>query len=119
MCSHRPCEVRRLDLDSPTSRGYLAVLERERLAVERRIRAGIPSATVRWRYAVVLNGLAVELAARDVPLLSTIAGVRKVHVGGSFGVKLDRGPELIGADDLWGGPSLPTAGQGVKIGDHR
>ena len=86
------------------------------MAVERRIRARIPSATVRWRYAVVLNGLAVKLAARDVPLLSAIAGVRKVHVGGSFGVTLDRGPELIGADDLWGGPSLPTAGQGVKIG---
>ncbi len=90
--------------------------ERERLAVERRIRARIPSATVRWRYAVVLNGLAVKLSPRDVPLLSAITGVRKVHVGGSFGVSLDRGPELIGADDLWGGPSLPTAGQGVKIG---
>ena len=51
-----------------------------------------------------------------MPLLSAITGVRKVHVGGSFGVSLDRGPELIGADDLWGGPSLPTAGQGVKIG---
>ncbi len=108
--------ARRLDLDSPTSRGYLADLGRERLAVERRIRARIPSATVRWRYAVVLNGLAVKLAAHDVPLLATITGVREVHVGGSFGVKLDRGPELIGADQLWGGPTLPTAGQGLKIG---
>ena len=107
---------RRLDLGSATSRGYLAELTRERLMVERRIHARIPSATVRWRYAVVLNGLAVKLAARDVPLLSAITGVRKVHVGGSFGVSLDRGPELIGADDLWGGPSLPTAGQGLKIG---
>jgi subtilisin family serine protease len=107
---------RRLDLDSPTSRGYLAELKRERLAVERRIRARIPSATIRWRYAVVLNGLAVKLAARDVGLLSTVPGVRDVHVGGRYGASLDRGPELIGADDLWGGPSLPTAGQGVKIG---
>ncbi len=107
---------RRLDLGSPMSRGYLAELERERLAVERRIRARIPSATIRWRYAVVLNGLAVKLAARDVGLLSKIPGVREVHAGGRYGATLDRGPELIGADDLWGGPSLPTAGQGVKIG---
>ena len=108
--------ARRLDLDSPTSRGYLAELARQRLAVERRIRARIPSATIRWRYSVVLNGLAVKLAPRDVPLLSAIPGVREVHAGGHFGATLDRGPELIGADELWGGPSLPTAGQGVKIG---
>jgi subtilisin family serine protease len=107
---------RRLDLGSPMSRGYLAELERERLAVERRIRARIPSATIRWRYAVVLNGMAVKLAVRDVGLLSKIPGVRDVHAGGRYGATLDRGPELIGADDLWGGPSLPTAGQGVKIG---
>jgi subtilisin family serine protease len=107
---------RRLDLGSPMSRGYLAELERERLAVERRIRARIPSATIRWRYAVVLNGMAVKLAVRDVGLLSKIPGVWEVHAGGRYGATLDRGPELIGADDLWGGPSLPNAGQGVKIG---
>jgi subtilisin family serine protease len=107
---------RRLDPSSPTSRGYLAELAHEQRAVKRRIVAGIPSASIRWRYAVVLNGFAVALAPRDVPLLSAIPGVQDVHVGGSFGVSLDRGPELIGADDLWGGPSLPFAGNGVKIG---
>ncbi len=109
-------KARRLDLGSPTSRGYLAELERERLAVERRIGARIPSATIRWRYAVVLNGVSVRLAARDVPLLASIRGVQDVQAGGHYGASLDRGPEVIGADDLWGGPSLPTAGQGVKIG---
>jgi subtilisin family serine protease len=106
----------RLDLGSPSSRGYLAELARERVAVERRIRARIASATIRWRYAVVLNGLAVKLAVRDVRLLSAIPGIRDVRAGGHYGAALDRGPEVIGADDLWGGPSLPTAGQGVKIG---
>jgi subtilisin family serine protease len=106
----------RLDLRSPTSRGYLAELARERAAVERRILERIPSAKVRWRYAVVLNGLAVALPRRDVPLLSTIPGVREVQAGSQFGVRLDRGPELIGANELWGGPSLPFAGNGVKIG---
>jgi subtilisin family serine protease len=109
-------KARRLDLSSSSSRGYLAELARARTAVERRLRAAIPSAKVRWRYAVVLNGLAVVLAPRDVPRLATIPGVWEVSAGGRFRATLDRGPELIGADELWGGPSLPTAGNGVKIG---
>jgi subtilisin family serine protease len=109
-------KAHRLDLRSPTSRGYLAEIAREQATVERRISMRIPSAKIRWRYRVVLNGFAVVLPRRDVPLLSTIRGVRDVQAGGRFGVSLDRGPELIGADDLWGGPSLPFAGNGLKIG---
>jgi subtilisin family serine protease len=109
-------KARRLDLDSVTSRAYLADVRAAQSAVEQRIRARIPSAKVRWRYAVVLNGLAVALARRDVPKLDGIEGVEDVHVGGRFGVTLDRGPSIIGADQLWGGPTLPTAGNGVKIG---
>ena len=80
---------RRLDLGSATSRGYLADVRAAQQAVERRIRARIPSAKVRWRYAVVLNGLAVALARRDVPKLSSIEGIEEVHVGGRYGVTLD------------------------------
>jgi hypothetical protein len=64
-------KARRLDLGSPLSRGYLAGLHAEQAAVERRIRRSIPSATVRWRYSVVLNGLAVALARRDVSRASS------------------------------------------------
>jgi subtilisin family serine protease len=109
-------KARRLDLGSATSRAYLADVRKTQNAVDRRIRARIPSATVRWHYAVVLNGLAVALARRGVPKLAGIEGIEDVHVGGRFGVTLDSSPSIIGADELWGGPSLPTAGQGVKIG---
>jgi len=109
-------KARRLDLASETSRAYLADVRAAQTAVERRIRARIPSAQVRWRYAVVLDGLAVALARRDVPMLSGIAGIERVHTGGRFGATLDSGPSIIGADELWGGPTLPTAGNGVKIG---
>jgi subtilisin family serine protease len=109
-------KARRLDLGSATSRAYLADVRAAQRAVEQRIRARIPSAKVRWRYAVVLNGLAVALARSDVPKLVGIEGIEDVHVGGRYGVTLDRGPSLIGADELWGGPTLPTAGNGVKIG---
>jgi subtilisin family serine protease len=109
-------KARRLDLDSVTSRAYLADVRAAQRAAERRIRARIPSAKVRWRYAVVLNGLAVALARRDVPKLASIEGIEDVHVGGRFGVTLDSGPSIIGADELWGGPTLPMAGNGAKIG---
>ena len=109
-------KTRRLDLHSVTSRAYIADVRAAQQVVERRIRARIPSAKVRWRYAVVLNGLAVALARRDVPKLADIEGIEGVHVGGRYGVTLDRAPSLIGADELWGGPTLPTAGNGVKIG---
>jgi len=108
-------KAQRLDLSSPLSHSYLGLLQNAQVAVERRIRA-IPSAKIRWRYSVVLNGMAVALASQDVPLLMRIPGVARVHVGGRFQATLDRGPEVIGADELWGGPSLPTAGNGVKIG---
>jgi subtilisin family serine protease len=109
-------KARRLDLSSATSRAYLADVRAAQQSVERRIRARIPSAKVRWRYSVVLNGLAIALARRDVPKLAGIEGIEDVHVGGRFGVALDRSPSIIGADELWGGPTLPTAGNGVKIG---
>ncbi|HEU0303848.1 MAG TPA: S8 family serine peptidase [Gaiellaceae bacterium] len=108
--------ARRLDLRSATSRDYMARLRAAQDVVERRIRAAVPSARVRWRYSVVLNGLAVALPQRDVPKLARVAGIASVHRGGRFGATLDRSPGVIGADELWGGPTFSSAGQGVKIG---
>src|SRR4029453_5588950 len=77
-------KARRLDLTSSSSRGYLAERARARTAVERRILTAIPSARVRWRYAVVLNGLSVVLAPRAVQRLATIQGAREGGGGGRF-----------------------------------
>lgn len=107
---------RRLDLASPTSRAYLAELGARQQAAIRWIRAAVPEARIRWRYAVVLDGFAVWLPARDVDLLAAVPGVAQVYAGGSFRTTLDRGPGLIGADDLWQDPLMPTRGEGMKIG---
>jgi subtilisin family serine protease len=92
--------------------------------VERNLVAAIPEAKIRWRYRVVANGFAVELPADKVPLLAKVPGVAKtwpnvayasstVRVARSSGA--NRGPGAIGAPALWG-PSLETAGDGLKIG---
>ena len=74
----------------------------------------MPGAQVRWRYRVVLNGLAVVLPAGSVGRLEQVDGIAAVHRSSRYRPQLDRSPAAIGAPGLWG-PGLPTAGQGMKI----
>jgi len=106
----------RLDVASPTSTGYLLALGRGQDVVASRIRRAIPQARIRWRYRIVLDGLAVVLPRDRLPQLSRIPGIVRVFPSlGGYRPLLDRSPELIGADQLWG-PDLATAGEGMKIG---
>jgi len=105
----------RLDLRAPSSRGYLAELAREQRTLARRIRAAVPGATVRWRYRVVLNGLAVVVPAGRLSDLARLPGVTRVYPNVRYSAALNRSPGLIGADLLWGLPDLTSAGNGVKI----
>ena len=107
--------AQRLDLDSPTSREYIADLATRQLVFERALRRTIPSARVRWRYRVVLNGVAVVLPRRDVARLARVPGVRTVYPNVRYAPMLDRSPALIGAPTLWN-DALATRGDGIKIG---
>jgi subtilisin family serine protease len=109
-------KARRLDLRSPTSLGYLRSLAAEQAAVARRIGAAITTAQVRWRYRIVLNGLAVVLPASQLSRLASVAGVTRVWPSVRYRPLLDRSPHLIHADELWGAPAFTTAGNGIKIG---
>ncbi len=106
----------RLDLRSATARGYLAALAREQQALARRIRTAVPGARVRWRYRVVLDGLAVVLPAHRLDDLARVPGVARLYPSVRYRASLQRTPGLIGADLLWGLPALSTAGNGIKIG---
>jgi subtilisin family serine protease len=105
----------RLELDSPTSEAYLTTLEQAQDAMATRIRGTIQGAVVRWRYRIVLNGLAVVLPENRVDELMRIPGVARVYDSVRYTSLLDRTPQLIGAPALWG-PDLSTAGNGMKIG---
>ncbi len=105
----------RLLLSAPASRAYLAALSRTQRSVEGRIRAAIPSLRARWHYGVVLNGFAVVVPRGDVDGLARIPGVAQVWPTVTYHALLDRTPQLIGASTVWG-PTLATAGQGMKIG---
>ena len=108
----------RLELASPSSVSYLQSLDRQQSTVAARIARAIPGAHVRWRYAITINALAVVLPKNDLGALSRVSGISEVWPTARYHASLDRSPQLIGAPALWG-PTLATAGQGMKIGDHR
>jgi subtilisin family serine protease len=105
----------RIDLASPVSVSYVQQLRREQARVAARIERAIPGARVRWHYTITFDGLAVVVPARAADRLAAVDGVTRVWPSARFHSQLDRTPELIGAPQLWG-PTLATAGQGVKIG---
>ena len=102
-------------MDTPASRTYLARLRLDQRAVATRIRAAVPRTEVRWHYDVVLNGFSVVVPQGQVSRLTHVPGVDRVWPSVTYHTQLDRTPQLIGAPSLWG-PTLATAGQGMKIG---
>jgi subtilisin family serine protease len=105
---------RRLLLSAPASRTYLRRLDFAQRALEARIHTRIPAAQVRWRFGVVLNGFAVVVPRSDLDKLSRVEGLQ-VWPSIGYHTLLDMTPQIIGAPTIWG-PTLATAGQGVKIG---
>ena len=110
---------RRLNVRAPASVSYLRTLASAQRTLQARIETSIPDAQVRWRYGVVLNGMAVVVPRSQLATLSAIPGatvwpsVTYHSLGGSKKTVLP--PQLIGATTIWG-PTLATAGQGMKIG---
>jgi subtilisin family serine protease len=109
-------KARRLDLRAPTSTAYINSLAVAQRALAARIAASIPEARVTWRYQVVLDGMAVLVPRGELGRLASVPGVAKVWPSVTYRALLDRSPELIGADQLWGAPAFTTAGNGIKIG---
>ena len=83
-------------------------------AVADRIERTIPDATVRWRYRLVANGMAVLVPRSQLARLDALPGVATVYPSVRYSASLDRSPQQIGATSLWS-PGLATAGQGIKI----
>ena len=104
----------RLDVRSPASRTYVAALEAEQAAAAAAIRRAIPSATVGRRFRVVLNALTVELPARSLARLRSLAAVTRVYPSLRYTLRLNRSPGLIGATAIEG--LTGALGDGIKIG---
>ena len=105
---------RAFDVRAPASVSYLRTLAVAQSRAANRIVAAIPSAQVRWHYGVVANGMAVVVPSSGLARLESMPGVT-VWPSLTYHDLLDRTPQLIGAPTVWG-PTLATAGEGMKIG---
>jgi subtilisin family serine protease len=94
---------------------YLRRIDAQQAVVAGRIESMLPSASIRWRYRLVANGLAVVLPRSEVSALARVPGVAEVWPNVRYHALATSlsGPEQIGADTLWAGGSL---GDGMKIG---
>ncbi len=110
---------------TPAAVSYLRTLAVAQRTLSARLAVSIPAARVRWHYGVALDGVSVVLPSSDLARLRTLPGATvwpsvTYHTlrdtpDSDTTTTADPGPALIGAPELWG-PSLATAGQGIKIG---
>jgi subtilisin family serine protease len=85
----------------------------QQAVVVRGVQSALPDAQVRWRYEHVLDGFAVALPQSQLATLQHVPGVAKVWPNVVYHARSDL--TQIGAPALWG-PTLATAGEGMKIG---
>jgi subtilisin family serine protease len=110
---------------TPAAVSYLRTLAVGQRTLSARLAVAIPTARVRWHYSVALDGVSVVLPSSYLPRLRSLPGATvwptvTYHTlrdtpDSYTTTTADPGPALIGAPELWG-PSLATAGQGIKIG---
>ncbi|HEX4325075.1 MAG TPA: S8 family serine peptidase, partial [Gaiellaceae bacterium] len=113
-----------LAVRAPAAVFYLRTLAAAQRTLGARLAVAIPAARVRLHYGVALDGVSVVLPSAEVARLRTLPGATvwptvTYHAlsapDSDTTTSADPGPALIGAPELWG-PSLATAGQGIKIG---
>ncbi|TMM09718.1 MAG: hypothetical protein E6F98_14045 [Actinobacteria bacterium] len=105
---------RRLDVRAPAAVSYLRTLASAQRTLQGRLASAIPDASVRWRYDVVLDGLAVVVPRSELARLDSLPGAT-VWPSVTYHALANTGPQLLGAPALWGS-TLATAGQGLRIG---
>jgi subtilisin family serine protease len=96
------------------SKGARARIEAQQRRFVGTLRAKVPDATVRWRYRIVTNGLAVALPGPEIRRLAALPGVERVYAGSSYHALAGPDAATINARQL-PEPPLSTDGAGVKI----
>jgi minor extracellular serine protease Vpr len=103
----------RLDLQSRSSRRYLASLQRAQASAARALRQTIPSARVSRRFQVVLNGLTVDLPVRRLTTLTRLSFVQRIYPSVRYRLTTNESAALTSAPALWA--ATGARGDGVKI----
>ena len=105
--------TRRLDTTSRTSRAYVAQLRAAQRRAEATLKRAIPSARVMRNYTLLLNGMAVELPAKQLGRAVKLGFARTVYPSLRYTLALNRSPGLIRAGEL--AAAGGGGGEGMKI----
>ena len=108
---------KKLQIDTPRARAYLAHLDAAQAQVLAAI-GGLAKRAVlpRFRYRVVTNGMALTLTPQDAADLRKLPSVRSVEADGRRYLQTDAGPTWIGAPSVWSGSGPGARGEGVVVG---
>jgi len=110
---HGTAGRQKLNVAAASSRAYLSRLARIQRAAAAQLRSAVPEARIDRRYRVVLNGLAVDLPARELPRLVGLGFVWKVSPSTRYTLALNESPSIIAADRY--AAATGARGEGVKI----
>lgn len=112
---------RKLDVRSSAAVAYQAHLASRREAHMAAIRQVLGRALAPTHsYSITMNGVALELTAKEAARIAGLDGVRSVRRARDRQLDTYRGPEFIGAPTIWDGSNVPgatgTRGFGIVVG---
>ncbi len=107
----------RLNRNTPAARNYEAYLEAQRemhrTSIESVLRRTLE---VTHSYGITFNGVAADLSEAEAERIRALPGVESVRPAGVYHIDTYRGPEFIGAGEVWNNFGSGDKGEGVKVG---
>ena len=113
-----PARQRKLDARSAAAQAYETYLGDRRSAHVGEIsRALGRDLAVTHHYAITMNGVAATLTPNEAARVARLPGVVSVRASRNFVMDTYRGPEFIGAGDIWDGSAVPggLANRGERV----
>ncbi len=108
-----------IDINSRSVKSYQSLLKQKQQSVLSKAQGKGANLNLLSQYTLANNAMAVRMTQRDAALLAQTAGVKKITPSRIFDLKTDRGPEFIGAKELWQGNTdagLSVKGEGMVVG---
>lgn len=110
-----------LDTTTAQSQAYLKTLAAQRSQVLNAIEGVLGRGIVVYHvYDVILNGVSVEMSAKEAQQLAKVPGIRQILPVTLEQPDTDAGPTWIGADGVWNGSADPanigSLGEGMLVG---
>ncbi len=112
---------KKFDVKSPMAQQALnqlhQVQDQHLQTIEEAVGRNIP---MMFRYDAALNGMALELSAAEAGQVAGLPGILWIEEEKIYSLDTDRGPEFIGAHEIWSGAASHNAignmGEGTIIG---